>query len=218
MTRLLKILTVIAGLLFVSWASNDKFPTDKVKWTFNQLLSNKTETNFGSIDIKAITPIADSTLIELLPKIDFYFLIIQNGTDWEYNNGSIQTVAAVSKTDINDIRLLLPQDYAKSSINFFNHFYGKTFKSKEIICKSISNLFLKTYTRNAFKCDKEMRNLHQTISSNKSELTVTTIWSENCWEYTKDKKDGKEHLVSKSTIFSFNSDTLNSIDYKDWKK
>lgn len=218
MTRRLQILTVIAGLILVSWASNDKFPTDKVKRTFKRLLSDTTETDFGFINISTVRPIVDSSFIELLPNTDFYFLIIQNGSHWEYNNGRIQTVAAVSRTGSNDVRLLLPQSYAKSSTNFFNLFYGKTIKNKEKMCKSVSNLFLKTYTRNACNCDKEMRSLHQTILSTDSTFTVITAWTENCWDPTLDKKEAKEYLVNKSTTFSFKDDILTNIEYKDWRR
>ncbi len=218
MNRQFQILTVISGLFLVSWTFIDKFPTGKIKQTFQRLLSDTTTIDFEYINVKTVTPIVDSNFNEVLPKTDLYFVIIQNGSHWEYNNGSIQTVAAVSTIDSNDIRLLLPQDYAKSSTNFFDLFYGKTIKNKEKICESISNLFLKTYTRNAFNCDAEIKGLHQTIFSTDSILKVTTTWTENCWDYTKDKKNAKEYLVKRTTMFSFKGDILTNIDYKDWRK
>lgn len=218
MKRQLQLLIAIAGLFFVSWGAIDRFPTDKVKQTFVRLLSDSMGDISGNIRVSEVTPIVDSSFMVLLPNTDFYYLILHNGSHWEYNKGSIQTIAAVSKTDTNDVSLLLPQTYSNSSADFFNLFCGKSIKDKEKICKSITNLFLKTYTRSSFNCDKEMKDLHQVVFSTDNTFTVTTTWIENCLDLNKNIKEKNGYLESKMTIFSFEGDILINIDYKDWGK
>lgn len=197
-----------------------KFPSDKVENEFARL-RNITVNNQATIVVsrESISPIVDSNLKQLLPATHFYFSIIQSPSDYEYDLGSIQTISAISTVDDNDVRLLLPFDYCKSSSNFFNLFYGKVVNgNKEEVCKSISDLFIKTYPRHAFNCDKEMKGLNENVSFSNNICTVNTSWKDNCWDFNKTKKDAKEHVANKATIFMFKADTLIAIDYSDWKK
>ncbi|MBL7766448.1 MAG: hypothetical protein JNJ58_10165 [Chitinophagaceae bacterium] len=210
------LMIVSAGLLLASWKSKDQFPKAKVIRAYAQLLSDTSTDRDVSMKIAEITPIIDSIIEKSIPEFTFYFLTIYNGFHYEYNSGKIKTVVAISTIDSNDIRLLLPNDYAESSSNFLNLFYGKKIKNKENLCRFISGLFLKMYT--SFDCNKEFRNLHHSVKSTNRLITITTSWMDICLEFAKDKINYKDTLVSKITTFSFEGDKLTSVDCADWER
>ncbi len=208
----------LAALLLMSWVPTDKLSTANIILVFENLVDNSSTKIPGTISVSNVTPLVDNNLKELLPNTTFYYLNINNASSFEYNNGNIQTIAAISTTESNDIRLLLPQSYAKSSANFFNLFFNKPIKHKANCCKSIANLLLKTYTRAAFNCDKEMRGLHQTTTLTANTITVSTTWKEMCRNIDKADKVVEPIVVNKNTTFTFVDDKITNILYSDWSK
>ncbi len=227
------ITSLLLLILFIcSWTAINPFPTAKIERIFEQLLDKNMKNieiaytdstsdidsmiflSFCNVSVKSYKKIKDANLKKLLPSTDFYFLIVRNSAHYEYNNGNIQTIAAISKIDTNDIRLFLPKDYSLSSPNFLHLFYRKPILNKEQSCKSITNLFIKTYTKHLIYCNKKFYNLHQTTSFKNNLLTVTTFWTDKCTDWQQSRKTRPK--VSKKTFFYFKGDILVNVEYNDW--
>ncbi|MBX7227154.1 MAG: hypothetical protein K1X55_14055 [Chitinophagales bacterium] len=188
---------------------------EKIIDTYQKTQLDKTS-NVGCIKVSDLSLISDEGLNKILPKTSFYTAIITNCAHYEYNNGNIPTIVSLSSLDSSDVRLFLPLDYTTSDF-FFEQFYGSFISDKENSCFSITKLFLKTLTRTAFNCDKELKNLSYTVKSSYGKTVITTTWLEHCQEMSGELKTTKEYLETKNTIFHFKKDTLIGIDYEDWE-
>lgn len=217
MNRLFNISILLASVYFmVSMIQVDNTQT-YVKKAFFQGVN--AQDSLRDAVIRDYMPYTDSNLNSFLPNFDFYYQNVSNPNHWEYNNGIIQTIAAVSKTSNKGIYFLLPQDYSDNADNFCSLFYGKQVHNREGLCKSIANLFVKTYTRSAFNCEEKMKNLTHTAHLTDSSVPVVTTWIENCQELSQNSENGKTitYVAHKSTVFEFNENSLSRIDYSAWK-
>jgi hypothetical protein len=206
----------------IDFEEKPEFPKKKVIQTFRKILGYEQDEIRGSIISinEKIIKINDSNLKELLPNTTFYFLTIVNHSHYEYNYGKIQTVAAISNVDSNDIRLLLPLSYAKNSKDFNDLFLNKSIKNKEKTCLSITNLYFKTYTFLSIINDKKVKKISHSATQVGNVVTVTTSWIEDHLEFNSEKKSLKKktRLTQKSLKFTFEGDNLIGMNYEDWRK
>lgn len=117
----------------------NQFPIQKAIATYNELLEIKSNYNYISIDTASIKLLTENKIAGL-DNFEIYRFVIFNGAHYEYNSGQIICIGLVSKSDANDIRILLPKDYAKSSSNFFDPFLNRKVSDKKDYCTKLSNL------------------------------------------------------------------------------
>lgn len=118
-------------------AMSSQLPIQSIIAKYNQL----SEGSYDDISI-------DTASIQLLRErevpeaSDFscYRFIILNPAHYEYNLGHIKCLALVWQSDTNDIRLLLPENYAKSSVDFFQPYLNVSVLDKKDYCKKLSDL------------------------------------------------------------------------------
>lgn len=221
-----RLIIIIATLLFCSswnFVNTENLPADQIIIEYCRLLNDTSSCNrdYISIDKKSILAINDTSLKQLLPSISFYYLIIKDGSAYGYNNGNIQTVAAININNNSNVRLLLPLDYCESATNFTDLFLNvKIQKNKETICKAISDFFLKTKRSNIFCCDSILKSINHNNFWKNDTLIVTTEYKEHCCEgWVKVKKSKMKDISSKvRTKFIFNNNVLTAIKYDEWRK
>jgi hypothetical protein len=216
---------IVAGFFLFSWTfvANQNFPSEKVKAVYESMLGKSDFINDGFVYVKkeTVVPINDSSLAQFLPATHFYFMEIYNGSHYEYNNGNILTVAAIDKTDTNNVKLLLPLDYCDKSTELLSIFLNKKINgNKEKTGDAIADLFQKTKNTNNSCCDAGINNLTHKNTWSRDTLIVTIQYSQNCCDnWIKNEKSQMKYYTSTyATKFVFNKDVLTNIDYSNWRK
>lgn len=156
--------------------------------------------------------------MDFLPNVDFYSVIIENFSHYEYNMGEIKAIVAISKLQRNDVRLLLPLDYSKSSDNFMNLFYKTEINiAKDSLFHSIINMFISTYTISSFLPDNKMDSLNFSSTTHAHLIEVNTKWLEKMPTYKLGKSIVENVSVQNTFTFYLDKNTIEKITYRHWK-
>ena len=191
------------------------FSEEKIKKVYLEL-SDLNLNDSGSVSIfqdsSELGP--DESLLKFFPNTEFWRLTIYNLSQWDF--GPIPAVVAFSKLDSNDVRILLPFEYAESSKNFFDLFYNVSIKEKDNCCRAITNIFLKTRSFSGF-CNKELHQLNQMSESTNGQYIVTTSWHQKCKEPVGlDIYREYTDSVKIKTWFYFKRNKIKEIDFHEW--
>jgi len=182
-------------------SSVNQFPIQKKISKYNELLEIKDSYSNISIDTATIKLMTENE-ISVLDNFEFYRFIIFNGGHYEYNNGQIICLALVSKSDTNDIRILFPKDYTKSSLNFYDPYLNGKVSHKKDYCTKLSNLinYYTTY---------QTKNVEYSYLDNHNLLTVISKYTVQSHDIV--TKKNISFLQADSVQFAFSGDTLKSF-------
>jgi hypothetical protein len=182
-------------------SSANQFPIQKAIAKYNELLEIKDSYSNISIDTATIKLLSENKIL-LLDNFEFYRFTIFNGGHYEYNNGQIICLGLVSKSDTNDIRILFPKDYAKSSLNFYDPYLNGKVSDKKDYCTKLSNLinYYTTY---------QTKNIEYSYLDNNNLLTVISKHTVQSYDIV--TKKNISFLEADKVQFTFSGDTLKSF-------
>ena len=178
-----------------------QFPIQKAIAKYNELLEIKDSYSNISVDTATIKLLTENEILGL-DNFEFYRFTIFNGGHYEYNNGQIICLGLVAKSDTNDIRILFPKDYAKSSLNFYDPYLNGKVSNKQDYCTKLSNL-LNYYTT------YQTKNIEYSYLDNNNLLTV--ISKHKVQSYDIVNKKNISFLQEDTVQFTFSGDTLKSF-------
>ncbi|MFT3682150.1 MAG: hypothetical protein QM791_17885 [Ferruginibacter sp.] len=181
--------------------STNQFPFQKAKDKYNELLDIKGSYNYISVDTASIKLLTENEITGL-DNFDCYRFTIFNGAHYEYNSGQIICIGLVSKSDTNDLRILFPKDYTKSSLNFYDPFLNSKISDRKNYCTKLSNLI------NYFT-SYQIKNIEYSYLDANNLLTVISKHTVQTYDIV--SKKNTSFLQSDTIQFIFSGDTLKSF-------